>query len=74
MTGGSHTTLTPGWSATLFAMLTCRRELTAVTETGSKLDVIWATQAIDTPITLKDAAGAACEADQGGIDPALLDR
>ena len=48
------------------------RELTAVTETGSKLDVIWAKQAIDALITLKDAAEAARQAGQDGIAPVLL--
>ena len=48
------------------------RELTAVTETGSKLDVIWAEQAIDALIKLKDAAGAARQAGQAAIDPVLL--
>ena len=38
------------------------RELTAVTETGSDLDVTWAQQAIDALIKLKDAATAARQA------------
>ena len=38
------------------------RELAAVTETGSKLDVIWAKQAIDALLKLKDAAAAARDA------------
>jgi Transposase IS66 family len=48
------------------------RELTAVTETGSKLDVIWAKQAIDVLLKLKDAAAAARDAGHARIDPALL--
>ena len=35
------------------------RELTAVTETGTADDVIWARQAIDALLELKQAAGAA---------------
>jgi hypothetical protein len=46
--------------------------LTAVTETGSKLDVIWAKQAIDVLLKLKDAAAAARDAGHARIDPALL--
>jgi transposase len=48
------------------------RELTAVTETGGKLDVIWAKQAIDALLKLKDAAAAARDAGHARIDPALL--
>jgi len=48
------------------------RELTAVTETGTADDVIWARQAIDALVALKDAAGraAGCEA----IDADVLDK
>ena len=48
------------------------RELAAVTETGSKLDVIWAKQAIDALLKLKDAAAAARDAGHPRIGPALL--
>jgi transposase len=48
------------------------RELTAVTETGSDLDLTWAQQAIDALITLKDAATAARQAGQPAIDADLL--
>ncbi len=48
------------------------RELTAVTETGSDLDVTWAQQAIDALIKLKDAATAARQAGRHAIDADLL--
>ena len=50
------------------------RELTAVTETGTEMDIMWAQQAIDALITLKDAAADAREAGHDAIDPALLAR
>ncbi|HTQ93788.1 MAG TPA: IS66 family transposase, partial [Streptosporangiaceae bacterium] len=50
------------------------RELIAVTETGSADDVIWAQQAIDALLELKEAAGAARDAGRGTIDPEILDK
>ena len=50
------------------------RELTAVTETGSEDDVIWARQAIDALLALKTAADAAREAGCAAIDPEILDK
>ena len=43
------------------------RELTAVTENGTSLDVIWARQAIDALLALKQAADEAREAGQGAV-------
>ena len=48
------------------------RELTAVTETGTDLDVTWARQAIDALLALKEAARAARDAGQDAIDAKLL--
>ena len=45
------------------------RELIAVTETGTSDDVIWAQQAIDALLALKDAADAAWEAGHHAADP-----
>ena len=50
------------------------RELAAVTETGGEDDVIWARQAIDALLALKEAADAACQAGRGAIDPEILHR
>ncbi len=50
------------------------RELTAVTETGTDLDVTWAKQAIDALLALKAAADAARAAGRGAIGPGLLAR
>ena len=50
------------------------RELIAVTETGTEEDVIWAQQAIDALLALKEAADAAREAGRGAIDPEILDK
>ena len=50
------------------------RELIAVTETGTEDDVIWAQQAIDALLELKEAAGAAREAGRCAIDPEILDK
>jgi Transposase IS66 family len=50
------------------------RELIAVTETGTEDDVIWAQQAIDALLELKEAAGAARGAGRGTIDPEILDK
>ena len=50
------------------------RELTAVTETGTADDVIWAQQAIDALLDLKQAADAARAAGHDAIDPAVLAR
>jgi transposase len=50
------------------------RELTAVTETGTADDVIWARQAIDALLELKQAADAARAAGHDGIDPEVLDK
>ena len=44
------------------------RELTAVTETGTADDVIWAQQAIDALLELKEAADAARAAGHDAID------
>ena len=49
------------------------RELVAVTETGTDKDVIWAQQAIDTLLALKEAAEAARATGQGAIGPEILD-
>ena len=48
------------------------RELTAVTETGTPRDVIWAGQATRALLALKKAAGAAREAGKDTISPDLL--
>jgi transposase len=50
------------------------RELIAVTETGTDDDVIWAQQAIDALLALKEAADAARQAGHGAIDPEILDK
>jgi transposase len=50
------------------------RELIAVTETGTEDDVIWARQAIDALLELKEAAGAARDAGRGTIDPEILEK
>jgi len=50
------------------------RELTAVTETGTADDVIWARQAIDALLELKQAAGAARAAGHDAIDPEVLEK
>ena len=50
------------------------RELIAVTETGTEDDVIWAQQAIDALLELKEAADAARDAGRGAIDPEILDK
>ena len=50
------------------------RELVAVTENGTEQDKLWAQQAIDALLALKDAAGAARAAGQDVIDPAVLER
>jgi len=50
------------------------RELAAVTETGTEDDVIWAQQAIDALLALKEAADAAREAGQDAADPHVLDK
>jgi transposase len=49
------------------------RELAAVTETGTSEDVIWARQAAEALLALKDAAGAARAAGHDTIDLAALD-
>jgi transposase len=48
------------------------RELAAATETGTELDVLWAKQAIDALLALKEAAAAAREAGHDAIDAGLL--
>ena len=48
------------------------RELIAVTETGAGMDKIWAQQAIDALLALKQAAGAARQAGRAAIDPQVL--
>ena len=50
------------------------RELIAVTETGTEDDVIWAQQAIDALLELKEAVGAARDAGRGVIDPEILEK
>jgi transposase len=50
------------------------RELAAVTETGTDQDRLWAQQAIDALLALKDAADAARAAGHGAIDPQALDK
>jgi transposase len=50
------------------------RELTAVTETGTPDDVIWARQAIDALLDLKEAADAARAAGNDTIDAEVLDK
>ena len=50
------------------------RELTAVTETGTADDVIWARQAIDALLALKDAADAARAAGRPVIDAEFLEK
>ncbi len=48
------------------------RELIAVTGTGTDLDQVWAQQAIDALLALKEAAGAAREAGRAAIGPETL--
>ena len=48
------------------------RELAAVTETGTGLDVTWAEQATGALVALKEAAGEAREAGHDAIDAKLL--
>jgi hypothetical protein len=43
-------------------------------ETGTKDDVIWAQQAIDALLTLKEAAGTARDAGNHATDPEILDK
>jgi transposase len=50
------------------------RELIAVTETGTEDDVIWAQQAIDALLELKQAADAARAAGHDGADGEILDK
>jgi len=50
------------------------RELIAVTETGTADDAIWAQQAIDALLTLKETADAAREAGRRTIDPETLEK
>jgi transposase len=50
------------------------RELTAVTETGTAGDVIWARQAIDALLELTQAAGAARAAGHNAIDAEALEK
>jgi transposase len=50
------------------------RELTAVTETGTADDVIWARQAIDALLELKQAADDARAAGHDAIDAEVLDK
>ena len=50
------------------------RELTAVTETGTADDVIWARQAIDALLELKRAADAARAAGHDAIDAEVLEK
>jgi transposase len=50
------------------------RELAAVTETGSADDVVWARQAIDALLELKQAADAARAAGHDAIDPEVLEK
>jgi transposase len=48
------------------------RELAAVTETGTDQDKVWAEQAIDALLALKEAAAAARTAGRDAIDPEVL--
>jgi transposase len=50
------------------------RELAAVTEAGTAGDVIWARQAIDALLELKQAADAAAAAGQDAIDTEVLEK
>jgi transposase len=50
------------------------RELTAVTETGTVDDVIWAQQAIDALLELNKAVDTARDAGRGAIDAEVLDK
>ena len=50
------------------------RELTAVTETGTASDVIWARQAIDALLELKETADAALAAGQDAIGAEVLEK
>ena len=50
------------------------RELTAVTETGTADDVIWARQAMDALLELKQAADAARAAGDAAVDAEFLDK
>jgi hypothetical protein len=50
------------------------RELAAVTETGTADDVIWARQAIDALLELKQAADAARAAGQRAVDAEVLEK
>ncbi len=50
------------------------REVTAVTETGTEDDVIWAQQAIDALLALKEAADTARDAGRDAIDPEIADK
>ena len=50
------------------------RELTAVTETGTDADIIWATQVIDALLALKKAAGEARAAGSAAISEETLDK
>jgi transposase len=50
------------------------RELIAVTETGIADDVIWAQQAIDALLALKEAAGTAREAGRCATGPEILEK
>jgi transposase len=50
------------------------RELAAVTQTGTDQDLLWAQQAIDALLALKDAADAARAAGQDSIDAGILDK
>jgi transposase len=50
------------------------RELTAVTETGTEDDVIWAQQAIDALLELKQAADAARAAGHDAINAEVLEK
>jgi len=49
-------------------------ELTAVTESGTAGDMIWARQAIDALLELKQAAGVARAAGHEAIDAEVLDK
>ena len=50
------------------------RELAAVTETGTDLDVTWARQAADALLALKDTADAARAAGRDGISQDILEK
>ncbi len=74
MTPGRPTTATRAFAGHALCGAHLLRELTAVTETGSAGDVIWARQAIDALLELKQAADAAHAAGHDMIDAEVLEK